>query len=81
MIDNRDSENLRQTQIVTKSLRLLCPTVKQERQTRLNNLWDAFYINSARKLKNSVFHLYSVTGDIRLHVWDEIMATYVSDAS
>jgi len=38
MIDNRDSENLRQTQIVTKSLRLLCPTVKQERQTRLNNL-------------------------------------------
>ena len=74
IIENRDGENLRQTQIATKSLRLSCPIVKQERQTRLNNLWDAFYINSDRKLKNSVLHLYSVTGD-------EIMATYVSDAS
>lgn len=38
IIENRDGENLRQTQIATKSLRLSCPIVKQERQTRLNNL-------------------------------------------
>lgn len=38
IIENRDDENLRQTQIATKSLRLSCPIVKQERQTRLNNL-------------------------------------------
>lgn len=38
IIENRDGENLRQIQIATKSLRLSCPIVKQERQTRLNNL-------------------------------------------
>ena len=38
MIKYRDGENLRQTHIVTKSLRLSCPIVKQERLTRLNNL-------------------------------------------
>lgn len=38
IIENRDGENLRQTQIATKSLRLSRPIVKQERQTRLNNL-------------------------------------------
>lgn len=38
IIENRDGENLRQTQIATKSLRLSCPIVKQERQTRLSNL-------------------------------------------
>lgn len=38
IIENRDGENLRQTQIATKSLRRSCPIVKQERQTRLNNL-------------------------------------------
>ena len=38
IIENRDGENLRQTQIATKSLRLSCPIVTQERQTRLNNL-------------------------------------------
>lgn len=74
IIENRDGENLRQTQISLFVFRVLLSSKKDR---LVQTIFETLFTLTVP----SVLHLYSVTGDTRLHVWDEIMATYVSDAS